>query len=100
MQTMAMRTMLALGLAAGMAAAAPAMATSGFGVEASEATPANGVFTFTISNDGTQAVSDVRWHAVSGYTAQCAAQTAGGRGFTVGGVLPAGDRAVYTMRPQ
>jgi uncharacterized repeat protein (TIGR01451 family) len=101
MKTMMEKT-LNLALLLGTAMVAPAQAANGLGVEATEAAVSGGTagaIGFTISNDGTQVVTGVRWYPVSGYSVQCAVQTAGGRGFGLDGVLQAGDRANCTMVP-
>ena len=90
---------LALLLALGMGSA---QAANGLGVEATGAAVSGGTagaIGFTISNDGSQAVTAVRWYPVAGYSVHCATQTAGGRGFGLDGVLQAGDRAECTMVP-
>ncbi|ANB16959.1 Hypothetical protein I596_929 [Dokdonella koreensis DS-123] len=97
MQTM--ETMKRLVLALALALGSPAIADSGFGVETTAASAAGGAIGFTIVNDGVQAVSGVRWYPSSGYSVQCATQTAAGRGFVPDSVLQPGDRAVCTMTP-
>ena len=97
MQTKTMTTrLLALALAV---VATPALAADGLGVEATAASGSSGAFTFTIANDGSQALEALRWYPASGYRVHCAAQTSAGRGFAVDGSLQAGDRADCTMWP-
>ncbi|HUD40666.1 MAG TPA: DUF11 domain-containing protein [Dokdonella sp.] len=79
-------------------AATPAVADSGFGVEATAAAD-GGAIGFTIVNDGSEAVSGVRWYPAPGFAVHCAVQTDAGRGFASGAVLQAGDRAACTMTP-
>ncbi|MCW5566669.1 MAG: DUF11 domain-containing protein [Dokdonella sp.] len=88
--------LLALALAV---VATPALAADGLGVEATAASGSSGAFTFTIANDGSQALEALRWYPASGYRVHCAAQTSAGRGFAVDGSLQAGDRADCTMWP-
>jgi uncharacterized repeat protein (TIGR01451 family) len=92
-----MQTMNKLALVLALAAT-PAVADSGFGVEATQAS-AGGAIGFTIVNDGTAAVSGVRWYPAPGFAVHCAVQTDAGRGFAAGAVLQAGDRAACTMTP-
>lgn len=98
MKTKMMKTRL-LALAFATALAMPALAADGLGVEANRGSSTGGAFSFTIANDGTDALSAVRWYPVSGYRVQCSTQTAGGRGFGADGMLEPGDRADCTMWP-
>ena len=93
---------LGLALMLGLGSVAPLQAASGLGVEATDAAVSGGTASaigFTISNDGSQPVTSVRWYPVAGYSVRCANQTSGGRGFGPDGVLQAGDRAECTMVP-
>lgn len=92
-----METMNKLALVLALAAT-PAIADSGFGVEATAAA-GGGAIGFTIVNDGTEPVSSVRWYPAPGFAVHCAVQTDAGRGFASGAVLQAGDRAACTMTP-
>jgi uncharacterized repeat protein (TIGR01451 family) len=102
MQTMMMTKKLALALALAISPVASVIAASGLGVEATDGSVSvgnAGAVSFTIANDGTQALSDVRWYSTSGYSAQCATQTDAGRGFSLEASLEPGDRARCTMLP-
>lgn len=57
-----------------------------------------GDFRFQIVNDGASTLTRIRIHAADGAAIDCAANTAGGRGFTAGGELAAGDRVVCSGR--
>ncbi len=72
--------------------AAGSVAAADLAVYGARADSGAGQFGIQLVNPGAQRLDDLRFHVPDGYDVQCAAVTAQGRGFAVGGNLQAGDR--------
>ena len=100
--TMMMNKVLSVAAAATLWLGSASAATNGLNLEAVHgpaATGQSGAFVFQISNDGTEALLDLRGYGVAGYSLGCATRTVGGNEFALEGRLLAGDRVSCTMSP-